>query len=54
MPGGWEQVQGDPRVLLLVLGRGRAAGGASNVADKGRTRSPGWKLELDKFNLEIS
>lgn len=28
--------------------------GASNLADKGRTRSPGWKLELDKFNLEIS
>ena len=55
-----EQVQGDPRVSVLLGGsrwegeRGAGGGAAADVADKGRTRSRGWKSELDKSNLEIS
>lgn len=28
-------------------------GQAFNPADKDRTRASGWKLELDKLNLEV-
>lgn len=55
-----EQVQGDPAAPMPGLwkwgggGRGGRGGIFSNLADKGRTRSPGWKSEFDKFNLEIS
>lgn len=46
MPGLWKWGGG---------GREAKRGGDfSNLADKGRTRSPGWKSEFDKFNLEIS